>query len=120
VLLELELLLLGAVDEPVELGGVESGLSVCQEPQRFPDGELAGHPEREALELDEPAERRIPAQLPVRLEPPGLLEHPGARDLGAVVPYAKVVHDPLERLAVGVDVHHELGQEAPELAALVR
>ena len=46
VFLEAALLPFGALDEPLERGGVERRLAVGEQPQRLPAGELAGHAER--------------------------------------------------------------------------
>src|SRR5215210_4202493 len=112
-------LVLRAPGEPRELRGVEPGVARRDLLERTPQAELAGDAGDEPLDLDHAAERRVAADLPVRLQAPGLLGAPRERGLDGRRLDVAAGHDPLERLAVLVDLAGEPRQRAAELGPLV-
>src|SRR5215213_10838874 len=93
-------LVLGAALERREGGGVETRFRDRERREGTPEAELAADAGHEALELEHAAERRVAAQLPVRLQAAGLLHAPRQRGLDGVGTYAEALHEALERRAV--------------------
>src|SRR5690349_7503049 len=96
-------------DEPVEHR--QRGLELLQRP---PESQLSVNPERDRLELDYPAERRVAEQLTVRLEPAELLSTPAGGHLQRIGLDVERPHDLEERLAIRVDLCRKALQERAE------
>jgi hypothetical protein len=99
--------------EPVEFGDrgvlflrprrqrleLDSGpLAEAQSGERPPEFGLPGDPDRQALELEDAAERGVAAQVTVRLEAREPLEQPGENGLDRIAGDAEAVDDALEVL----------------------
>src|SRR3954453_10242145 len=87
--------------------------------QCLPQPELATHAEDQPLQLEQPAEWRVPDQFPVELEAAELLRRTTAEHLEAIDADAGASHQLDQRLTVLVYFQSELIQEAPELRAAV-
>jgi hypothetical protein len=88
-----------------ELSEVDSRRFVAQRPfQRDPQRPLSRDPEVQALELEQPAERRVAGHLAVQLQAPELLGQPGPAGLQRIGRDPQFPHQPLESLAVRVDL----------------
>src|SRR6188474_3562098 len=83
--------------------------------KRAPEAGLAGDADRQALQLDQPAERRVTAQLPVELQTTELLHDPGRRRLEPARLDVEALHHAPQRLAVGLDLLAEVRQRLAEL-----
>ena len=84
-----------------------------------PIGLLPVKSEGERLELDETAQRRVAAQLPVRLQPPDALRNERERTLDPTQRDTEALHDSLEHLDVLGHLTRKPLQESAELAARV-
>src|SRR3954466_5545553 len=85
-------LALGAADERVEIDAGESGVVAADLRERPPHRPLALDAEREDLELDDAAQRRVAGDPAVELEPPPLLRRPAGPDLQRVAGDAQTAH----------------------------
>src|SRR5215208_3688434 len=108
-------LVFGAALERREGGRVETGFGDRERREGTPQAELAADAGHEALELEHAAERRVAAQLPVRLQAAGLLHAPRQRGLDGVGTHAEAVHEALERRAVLRDLRRDLLERPAEL-----
>src|SRR3954470_9501286 len=100
-------LALGAADERVEIDAGESGVVAADLRERPPHRPLALDAEREDLELDDAAQRRVAGDPAVELEPPPLLRRPAGPDLQRVAGDAQTAHDVDQRVAVLRDLGRE-------------
>src|SRR3954451_9916654 len=87
---------LGAALERREGGRVEAGFGDRERREGTPEAELAADAGHEALELEHATERRVAAQLPVRLQAAGLLHAPGQRRLNRAGEDAEAQREALE------------------------
>src|SRR3954452_12085941 len=110
---------LGAALERREGGRVEARFGDRERREGTPEAELAADPGHEALELEHATERRVAAQLPVRLQAAGLLHAPRQRRLDGVGTHAKALHEAFERRAVLRDLGRDLLERPAELRAAV-
>src|SRR3954451_13307128 len=99
---------LGAALERREGGRVEPRFGGRERREGTPEAELAADAAHEALELEHATERRVAAQLPVRLQAAGLLHAPRQCGLDGVGTHAEAVHEALERRAVLRDLGRDL------------
>ena len=95
-------LAVGPLGEGVEVEAVE-GLAEALL-QRVPELHLAADPRGEDLQLEDPAERRVAAQLAVQLQPAEPLAEPCERRFDRVALDSEPAHQPDQRLAVGFDL----------------
>ena len=70
LLLERRALLARAGDEAIEVGSGQLGMRALHARQRLPEGQLAGHPERQRLEREEPAELLVARRVPLNFGRP--------------------------------------------------
>src|SRR3954471_14527420 len=110
---------LGAALERREGGRVEAGVGDRERREGAPEAELAADAGHEPLELEHAAERRVAAQLPVRLQAAGLLHAPRQGGLEGIGTHAEAVHEALERRAILRDLGRDLLERPAELRATV-
>src|SRR3954471_1338578 len=110
----------GAADERLEVDAGESRVVRADLRERPPHRALALDAEREDLELDDAAERRVAGDAAVELEPPPLLRRPAGPDLQRVAGDAQTAHDVDQRVAVLRDLGREPLERRLEVGAAVR
>src|SRR5215218_456416 len=103
-----------AAGKGVEVEALERVAEALLEP--VPELQLAADPGRQDLQLEDPAERRVAAQLAVQLQPPEALADAGERGFERFAVDPEPVHQPDQRLPVGFDLGADPRQRLAHLA----